>query len=67
MPHSLARTRKLLLKFYKHRFIDIFKFIKLIHENIQYLGLFPLTDMQTPPLKSVPSQKVIMNGAECSE
>ena len=32
------------------------------------LGLFPLTDMQTPPpLKSVPSQKVIMNGAECSE
>ena len=29
--------------------------------------LFPLTDMQTPPLKSVPSQKVIMNGAECSE
>ena len=29
------------------------------------LALFPLTDMQTPPLKSIPSQKVIMNGAEC--
>ena len=29
-------------------------------------GLFPLTDMP-PPLKSVPTQKVIMNGAECSE
>ena len=26
-----------------------------------------MTDMQTPPLKSVPSQKGIMNGAECSE
>ena len=26
-----------------------------------------MTDMQTPPLKSVPSQVVIMNGAECSE
>ena len=26
-----------------------------------------MTDMQTPPLKSVPYQKVIVNGEECSE
>ena len=26
-----------------------------------------MSDMKTPPLKSVPYQKVIVNGAECSE
>ena len=34
---------------------------------LEIIGCVLMTDMQTPPLKSVPYQKVIMNGAECSE
>ena len=35
--------------------------------HINMCGLFPLTDMQTPPLKKDHLKKVVMNGAECSE
>ena len=37
MPYNLAKTRKLWLNLYKYVLIDIFKYAKVIHENIQCL------------------------------
>ena len=52
----------LYLSIYWTRYLLVTSFGKITN-----IGLFLLTDIDPPPLKSVPYQKVIVNRAQCSE